>query len=189
MASKTEKSCKREGRRVVTGEVLIANHALTSPQNYFGSAKYGATVIFPEFYEQTASTIQEAMYAAFEERGKKFFDKNGNVPKFEEFVSPLRRHNTNSKVYFLRAMTRNKPTVVDKSLKLIDDTTTICENALSRVSFLFDCAYISAEDKRIIFAVLQNAQILNNSNHGSLLEVKTENYQRTVQDDFIEKAV
>ena len=170
------KNCRRKGNRVITGEVVIINSDLMSPKKRFGTKKYGTTLILHQSDETTTSSIQEAMRVAFEEKAVKMFENTDTELKFEEFITPLKTHNNNEDIYYLRTMSREKPEVIDKQKTPLDKKTSIRDGALARVSMTFDCANIAAEQKKIIYAILDNVQILDNNNHLRDIELKKHRY-------------
>ena len=176
------KNCRRKGNRVITGEVVIMNSNLTSPKKCFGTKKYGTTLILHKNDETTTSSIQEAMRVAFEEKAVTMFRNTDTELKFEEFISPLKTHSTNEDIYYLRTMSREKPEVIDKQKTPLDKKTSICDGALARVSMTFDCANIAAEQKKIIYAILDNVQILDNNNH--LRDIELEKHRYSALEDF-----
>ena len=155
----------------------MCQNNVVKPTRIYDKEKYCAVIAFPMDDQQTISSIDNAMRAAFEQNRKKLIE-NGKELAYEEVVKPIKEDYDIPNFYFLRATATKQPDIIDAQAKPLLLTSEPVFGARAKVSVLFRATKKGGIPR--IYADLQNIQLIKNKNY--LEDINT----FTAKDDFDE---
>ena len=155
----------------------MCRNNVVKPAHVYDQEKYCTVIAFPMDDQQTISSIENAMRAAFEQNRKKL-SENGNELAYEEVVKPIKEDYDIPNFYFLRATANKQPNIIDAHKKPLQLTSEPVFGARAKVSVLFRATKLGGIPR--IYADLQNIQIIKNKNY--LEDINT----FSAKDDFDE---
>jgi len=165
----------QEQRTKIDG--CICRNNVIKPTRIYDQEKYCTVIAFPMDDQQTISSIENAMRAAFEQNRKKLIE-NAKELTYEEVVKPIKEDYDIPNFYFLRATSTKQPEIIDAQTKPLQLTSEPVFGARAKVSVLFRATKKGGIPR--IYADLQNIQLIKNKNY--LEDINT----FTAKDDFDE---
>lgn len=171
--------------KVITGKVRFSYANVWEKRAVNGGEeRYSVSLIIPKMDKRTIESIEKAIDAAIELGGKKF----GEVWMVDA-VSPLKDgdferadEDAYKDSFFLNASSKDKPQIVDKNIKIIEERSEFYSGCYGRASLIFYPFDINGN--KGVGCGLCNLQKLSD---GEILSLRTsaEDDFREVNDDFL----